>query len=482
MRDADYIQLHGIDLRASENRQRGSSAHILLAVIGVLCGATAFLASEIGVLNVRSSELVAIVLGAMLLPLIFMDPIHLLLVVLLIAPISPEREIMGLSIRYQDFLIPLLALGCLYGYLSHRRDRLKLRGLWPVWLYLGYATFSTLLGYLLASGGHQPDVMYLLKAIELGLLTICTAFAIQRRENLRWVLLTIFAATLIMVAQLDFSVSVGGRLDGSIFGEQANVLSVYLVLVLCLLLGFLDRAREPLTFIVLVLLCGVVAYAILATKSRTGLSGLAVTSLAGIFLMRRRLFLIAGLIAGSIALLTRVDLLERAAGLGAPIGYTYDASYQARLRAYDQILQRISSDPVTFVLGEGRGVETLSWADTQWGIELLYGGMIGLLVFIVLAVAVLFYALGLWKRTGKDHSIIGAVATGTAMAVIASVVTCFGLTSWSAIRCGELIFVVLGIAVATDRIYRTERALSQVEQDDSHPWSRRQKTRSLSDT
>lgn len=471
MRDADYLRLHGNALGELTYRRKGARAHIVLAVTGVLAAIGFYFADNLGLIDARSSELVAMVLVAMVLPLVFLDPAHLVTVIILIAPISPEIHINGIALRFHDPLIPLLVFGTLFQQAREHARMLRLRFVMPLWVYGLFGVFVTALGLAHSPYGNEPNVFYALKSLQFVVLALCAASVLRTRAQITLALVAAIVAASIVALQLEETAGVA-RLSGVLLNEQSNVLALYLAIVTCMLLGVLDRVKEPLTVIFLTVLSIVAIIAVLETKSRTGYVGLGVGLLIGLVVMRRKLVPLVSLAATIGLLVVNQSYLDRARGVLAAVGIGHDSSYAARLSAYDQIWLRLWMDPQVFLFGEGRGSETLSWADTQWGIEMLYSGLLGLGIFIVLSVGAFLFALSLWRRSRGDKGSLGAVATGGTMAMAAALISCFGLTSWSAIRCGEIIFIVLGLLIACDRILRTEVAMKHISGERSHPWSR----------
>lgn len=456
------------------SERRGSGAHLVLSMVGVFVALALVFSHYTGIVEIRSAELVVASVAAILLPLIFLDPIHLLLVWVLIAPMSPEREVFGMPLRYQDPLSVLLVAGVVMHKLRSHASLPPLRGHRPVFMYMLYALIVTAIGSVFLINGKTPEWPYAFKAVQLGLIAVCAGAIVTQRRHLVWICVAMVCSMAVVITQIDHSratvLESGTRLMGRIFNEQANVLSLYLALVFAMMLGLLDRAKEPLTILLMLLIVFAAGVGVLETRSRTGVAAAAVICLLGVFMMRRKVFPIAAIALGLTAVFLRDDLVARFSGLGAVVGIEQDSSYAARLSAYGLIWWRVTLGTAPFLIGEGRGSETLSFADTQWGIELLYGGVIGVVVFAVMAFTAFGVAFRVWRRTRHDEGILGAVSLGCVMALGAAIVSTQGLTSWSAIRCAEVIFLVVGLAIACDRIFRIEHAIAQSNGDLHQPW------------
>jgi hypothetical protein len=198
-------------------------------------------------------------------------------------------------------------------------------------------------------------------------------------------------------------------------------------------------------------------YFVLQTQSRTSYISMGAVTIVGLFVMRKKWVPLLVLCGGVIALLLQPDLWERFKGAGAVIGITDDPSFASRERAYGIIWDRLTYTTSGTVFGGGRGVYELSFADTQWGIELLYGGVAGLALMIMVVLATLWLAFKLWKTAHKRDDILGAMSVGGILSMTAAAMSTFGLTSWSAIRCGEIIFIVIGLVMAAERLLAFEK-------------------------
>ena len=138
------------------------------------------------------------------------------------------------------------------------------------------------------------------------------------------------------------------------------------------------------------------------------------------------------------------------------VGLNPDSSYDARLDAYSVIWRYTTASVSGFFFGGGRGTYSLSYADTQWGTELLYGGVTGLIIMLALSFAVIRRSIIVWKKCVGRKDGIGAASVACLVSLSAAVVSEFGLASWSAIRTGETIFILLGVLMAVQRMLWVE--------------------------
>lgn len=466
----------------ADQERRSGRLHMGLAVLCVGLAVILVAARAADLIEAKNTLLVVCAMGLLLLPLVFVDPLHGLMVYAVLAPMSPEADVgTGIKIRVQDPLIAVILLGVIVQELRGRYSTPPLPLKRPLFIYAAFAVFSSAIAFLVlpVESDYPPNVFFVLKLIQFIILAMCVALSIKHSRHI-WMLTGALMVGFMMQSVLlkfsgpDSATSVldklaGGvsqqelvRRSGTAFSEQANVLSVFLLMMICFTLGFIDRTKNLLLFIGLAILLVSAGYDFLATKSRTGYIPAIVVLVSCLFFMRRKWIAVTLILLAAFEFWRRADLWARFQSIGAVAGVSTDSSYDSRLRAYDLIWQKLTygdNSLVAIWFGGGRGSRDLSFADTQWGIELLYGGLLGVAAILLLVVAVLIRAATLWYKTYRRDDEIASVSLGALLISIVATISMLGLTSWSAIRTGELIFMSIGLIMACHRLLEVEEKL-----------------------
>ncbi|MCA8940611.1 MAG: hypothetical protein KDB07_12415 [Planctomycetes bacterium] len=441
----------------STHARRGHGFHIFLAIVGIAIALGLYVGSASGFFTQQASMLIVLCCGLILLPLIFMDPVHGLVVYALLAPISLEFQISGIELRVHDPLAVLILLGIIIQALKSSRPLPRLRCKKVLIAYALVALGVTVFGMMFMARGRPPSIFHALKVVQYVVIAIAAGLSIRTRRDLRMVVGGFIGGLVLLAAQLGWDAGyVVGRTTGAAVNEKANVLSVYLAVASAVVLGCADRVKDKMAVVGLMALMLIASYAMLLTKSRSGYASLGVVLVVSVFVMRRKFIPLSVLSLGALAFFSKEDLFARATTIGAAVGIGEDSSFDARMIAYSLIWRQTSSQPLTLLFGEGRGVEGLAYADTQWGIEFLYGGLLGLLATIAMIGGVLWFSIQTWRKSRHYSPTLGAAATAAMLAMVAASVSTFGLTSWSSIRLAEAIFIMIGVAMAADRIMRRE--------------------------
>lgn len=425
-------------------------------------GLTVALALAIGVatgaLGLESAQFFAIILAVLLIPVVFLDPVHGLMVYAVVAPVSPDIDVFGLPIRVQDPLVGVILIGAIFQALRHGNPGPPVRLRNMLFAYCAFAVFATAFAFMHSPLTREPNWAYVFKLIQFAVLALVAGYSIRSPQHILMIMGAIVAGLVLQFTRLEVPSAYGAvRLHGIGIDEQANVLSCFAVISVCAVLGIMDRTKSIGLGAVLMLILIGGCFVALETKSRTGYGSLGVVMFVGLLTMRRRAIPLTMMAAGFIALLIRPDYLMRALSAGAVVGLTEDSSYTDRLNAYGTVWDRISHGELSILFGGGRGTYSLAFADTQWGIELFYGGILGLLLFIGLVIAVLYRAIWLFRRCRGREDAMGMASVAGLLAAFAAAASCFGLTSWSAIRCGEVIFLTIGLIIGATRIAEAER-------------------------
>lgn len=375
--------------------------------------------------------------GVLTLGAALVSPLACLAALALLIPSSPQFVAFGLPMRLGD---PLVGVACLHGLRLVLRRPLRLRRLrswWDLALLAAVACLTTLIGMAFTPNGHEPALPYALKTVHIAAIAPCVLLLARSGRTRRWILGAFFAGGVLMLLQTQyFDVEYGPityvRLGAENLGEQPNILAMTALFALIALVcveGVRGHLLRILRWLVALGLC----WAIAESRSRTTWAAMAVAGLAGLLVGVRRIDLL--LLGGWCALwiLLQEEGMQRVASLAAP---SADAAMNYRQDAFQHVLYRVFQSPFTALVGEGRGVETMSYADSAYGIELLYGGLLGLGAFVVL----------LWRRLAacvRELAGNRVAAGGALMLVIASIVASIALVPLQAARTGESFMVLL---------------------------------------
>ncbi len=444
--------------------RQGGRFHISLTLASMVLALMLYVAYSFGLLDAQSSLVFAILLGILFLPLVFVDPFHGVLVYVLIAPLSPEAQVADLPIRVQDPLIGIIFLGVILRQLKVGISGPRLKMAKTLILYGLTALLATSIALMVSPLSRPPNPLYVVKLFQMISLAFIVALSIRSIQHIQMLLVVMLLGLFIQGVWTNFGLSVRGdasRLTGRVISEQANVLGVYISIVIGIGLGYLDKSKHFFITTLLFIALGLIGYSVLATKSRTSYVSLAIMLGAAFFLMRRKWVPFLYGLMGLAVFIARGDFLTRLKSIGVVIGLNEDSSYQARVNALGVIWERISRTPSGVLFGSGRGSYPLAFADTQWGTELLYGGVVGLAVMVVLVLVVLYRAALFWKKNYKRDDAMGAAAIGIFLGLLVTSVSTFGLTSWSAIRTGEITFILIGLLMACLRLTEEEDKLSR---------------------
>lgn len=429
--------------------------------IGIATGA--FLAKALGLIDAQTGAIFVIVLALLLLPLVFIDPLHGLLAFAVVAPVSPEFSLPVQGTRAQDLILCVVVLGMIVRQLRDKAVPARPSAVW--WLlilYLFYAVATTSFAYVLRPWNRPPDFSHVAKLVEYVVLAFVVGAAVRTPKDAKLLVAALIGGVVIQLSQVGVEPDAETeKLHGTGISESANVLAIYIVAAFAVTLGCLDRIKVRGVGFLLLLLLVATGYAVFSTKSRTGYLSMSIALLVGLFTMRRKFIPLLLLTGGAVAMVLRDDFFERFQTLTAIIGLSEDPSYNARIAAYSQILIKNTATVEGLLFGGGRGAVSLAYADSQWGIELAYGGFLGLLVFASLALSVLFLAIRNWRQTRDRDDILGMTGQVGILVSAVAFLSAFGLTSWSSIRCAEVIFLIIGLSMALRRMLDSETKIAE---------------------
>lgn len=361
--------------------------------------------------------------------------------------LSPEVGSGLVRLRAEDALLPLVCLGWLVHAVGVREGwaSTPLNRWLVVLLVAGFV--STSLGILRGTIPQPPlGFFFLFKRVQYLLFFFLAVQAARDPAWGRWLvgaLLVGFAATAAIGLYQRLTFGPEFIVSGVRPGERATFAAV-LVLLISVCLGMAILLRVWWQRIALLGVAVGAAVPLLYTYSRGAYVGI-LASLAFLGLRRSRALLLAMvlLLAFASAVLPE-EVQERAATIavvfGAPERTTQ--SWSARLGAWHVVVSQMLSQPL---VGYGMGALPLGWIDNELIKELYYGGVVGLLLYVLVLVGVWRVATGLTRH--GSQSWMRGLAWGFLAGFVGAMVQSITATNLTAIRSAGLFWTLAGIVV-----------------------------------
>lgn len=361
--------------------------------------------------------------------------------------LSPEVGSGLVRLRAEDVLLPIVCLGWLVHAVGARERwaSTPLNLLMVLLLLAGFV--STSLGILHGTIPQPPlGFFFLFKRIQYLLFFFLAVQAARDPAWGRWLvgaLLVGFAATAAIGLYQRLAFGPGFIVSGVRPGERATFVAV-LVLLISVCLGMAILLRVWWHRIALLGIAVGAAVPLLYTYSRGAYVGV-LASLAFLGLRRSRALLLATvlLVAFASAFLPE-EVQERAATIAVVFGTPERTtqSWSARLGAWHVVGGQMLSQPL---MGYGMGALPLGWIDNELIKELYYGGVVGLLLYVLVLVGVWRVATDL-ARHGSQSWMRG-LAWGFLAGFVGALVQSITATNLTAIRSAGLFWTLAGIVV-----------------------------------
>lgn len=385
----------------------------------------------VGTAVVVAAVLVEYRIGVLLLPLAVL--------------LSPEFGAGLVRVRLEDLLLPLVLLG----WLAHAAAS---RGKWAstplnAWILLlllsGLA--STSLGIFRGTIPQPPlGFFFLFKRVQYLLLFFLAVQAARDPVWGRWLvgaLLVGFAATAAVGLYQRLAFGPEFIVSGVRPGERATFAAV-LVLLISVSFGMAVALRVWWHRLALLAVGLAAAVPLLYTYSRGAYVGM-LAALAFLGLRRSRALLVATILMVVFAsVLLPEEVHERASTIavvfGAPERTTQ--SWAARVGAWHMVVSQIVMQPL---VGYGMGSLPLGWIDNELVKELYYGGVVGLILYVLVLAGVWRVAkrVALEGREGWARALAWGFLAGFVGAMVQSVTA----TNLTAIRSAGLFWLVAGV-------------------------------------
>jgi O-antigen ligase len=321
----------------------------------------------------------------------------------------------------------------------------------PIFTYSGIIVIATLLGVLFGNVQPVRGFFFSLKYIEFFVVYFITVNCIQNEDQLRRLLITMFAtcaiSAIIGIAQIPSGERVAAPFEGK-FGEP-NTFGGYLVLMLALVLSMALTKPSGKSRIGWTTFAFLIFVPLLFTLSRTSWLAAVPMLFTLVYFSPRRLVLIAAL-ALSLAfgatilpqpVINRFNYTFRSQvdrGQVALAGARLDTSTSARIESWDMGYQSWLKQPFL-----GYGARGFGFIDAQYVRVLVETGLFGLAAFIWLLWRILEEARRTYHRCrGTRYE---GFALGYFAGFIAMVTHCIGANTFIIVRIMEPFWFLTGI-------------------------------------
>jgi len=369
----------------------------------------------------------------------------------------------GLTLRLDDFL--LLIIGFSW-FLS--TAVIKERGLFlktPLNRYIAAyfiaCLLATIIGYMMGRVKGAAGIFFVLKYFEYYVVYFMAVNYLKEKKQMERLVWAMLIVCLVVCAISIYQIPSGVRVSAPFEGEtgEPNTLGGYLVLILSLVLGLLFNNYGTknqkyflggLVFFILITLA--------ATLSRSSWLALGPMLLALIWFSKRKFVVVIPLIFLVIlsAFLLPSGVKERALytffqpkeeGQLVVGGVRIDTSTSARLTSWKNVLTRdFIQQPLI-----GYGVTGYSFIDAQYPRVLAETGLLGLIFFIALLIAIYRNALNAWRRYVDDPFYLG-VSTGFLAGFFAMLTHAIGANTFIIVRIMEPFWFLTAIVIMIPQI------------------------------
>jgi hypothetical protein len=438
-------------------------ATIIVAVAGTAFALLAGLAAQrMGVVAVAG------VIGLGLAAAAFIDLRITLLAIVPAMVMLPELPL-ALPVRTEDLLIAPLAAAWLtrlaLGYESLPKTRLN----WPLFAIVIVELAAVLWGVYRGTAGIAAELysatFFFLKTLEVTLMYFIVISAIRSERDLRLFTYVFCAAgaALGVWGIFERGAGAGEPITGPAGHGGYSLLGLTFVVLLAVLASLYLTQRSRLPRLLLALAAAPVAYSLLFTFSRQSYVGGAAAIAAIVWVRRRRLIVLALLLALALPLVVPEVVQERAESIvtNAPDPLTGTRPYATRVNVLRQRLPEVLSQSP--LIGLGLAALPPGFLDNQYLLVLYYTGLIGLAVFLWLlwtAARTSFDAVRSLKGGSRGLALAWFAATlGLAVAGLAG-------SPFVAVRVRQVYWFLAALAVAA------VRTASDREPDERRPQAR----------
>ena len=420
-------------------------------------------------IGVALAAVVALLLGL----ICFMNPaigLYILIGAMLLGPQFGTGDVAGegvrgrgMTLRLDDFLLLIIGFSWFLNTAINKETVLFLKT--PLNRYIAYyfiiCLISTLIGYMMGRVRGAAGIFFVLKYFEYYIVFFMAVNYLKEKEQmerLTWAMLLVcFIVCLIAISQIPSGIRVSAPFEGE--RGEPNTLGGYLVLMLSIVLGLLfsnyGTVKKKLFLGSLIFF---ILLALAATLSRSSWLALVPMILALIWFSQRKLLVVIPII-----LLVAVSLLLMPPAVKDRALYTFtqkpgqgqvkvgglriDTSTSARLISWQEVLTRdFIKQPLL-----GYGVTGYVFVDAQYPRVLAETGLVGLLLFLALLVAIYRNARQTRRLYTEDPFYIG-ISTGYLAGFFAMLTHGIGANTFIIVRIMEPFWFLTAIIIMIPQI------------------------------
>ncbi|MEK6693351.1 MAG: O-antigen ligase family protein [Nitrospirota bacterium] len=380
---------------------------------------------------------------------------------------TPAREI---SLRLEDFLLPLLILGWFARIAVYKDVQLFSKTPYnkPIIVYIFLSIFATGLGYISGRVSILSGSLFILKYIEYFMIFFIVANYVKDEEEIKRlgtaILITSFLISVYAIYQIPSGERVTAPFEGR-YGGEPNTLGGYLVLMISITLGLALTLKEGLKRLLLVGLLLLQSVSLLYSLSRSSWLGL--IPMYGILFVlseRKRDLLFGGIIALLLLVVLSPAVVserysstfqespgfERTVRIGR---LTFDPSASERITGFKDAIKAWKKKPVL-----GYGVTGKGFIDGQYFRILVEVGLVGLAVFLWLVYTIL---KNLWLSfSASSDPYLRGLSLGLIAGTAGILVHSIGANSFIIVRIMEPYWLLVGLVFSAYRLNKYKQSIS----------------------
>lgn len=399
--------------------------------------------------------------GAVALPLVlFLSLLDLkigLAVFPFVVALSPEFDYGSVTLRLEDFLLPILLLVWIMRQVFLKEKFVSSGISVPLLVYFLVVTLATAFGVSLGKVEILDTLFRLVKYVQYLLLFYLVMSTLRSRKEVTtfaWLLLAAGGVAGVY-GSLQHHLSSTGVVTGPP-GEDYNIFAGYLLIHLIMAISLLVSEIPFSQKVVILILAAPVAYALPYTFSRTSY----VAILAGLIFLGlhryRPLLGVSLLLILSYQFLFPSDVVERISSIWQIFaGESAPSAFLARIETWKWYVPNIF---FTYpFLGLGLGSATLS-IDSEYLRTILESGIFGLCAFVWLIITL--FRIGREVERQEEDPFCNALAMGFLAVVVSLSVHAIGATSFSTIRTMEAFWFLTGLVLV---LYNSKKGEQMLE-------------------
>jgi O-antigen ligase len=374
----------------------------------------------------------------------------------------------GLTLRLEDFLLAFIGLSWLA-----RTAVDKTKGIFrktplnqPIAAYILACFLATLWGKFSGHVQGKAGFFFVLKYFEYMIVFFMVVNYVDSAHQAKRLLFCLFLTCFIVSIYGLIQIPGGGRVSAPFEGARGepNTFGGYLLLMGAVAAALIDHLKDMRVRLGLAVLLVVLLVSLLYTQSRASYLAVIPAYLTFSLLSRRRFYLIAGLI---ITLALSPVIIPRVAK--ERIAFTFkqpeakgqiqfgkvrlDTSASARIIGYKQSLSDWRKRPIL-----GYGVIGHHFMDAQYPRILVETGIIGMLAFLWLMLALFRVGIITWRNSHDD--LLRGLSVGLIAGLVGLLVHAIGANTFIIVRIMEPFWCLTGIIIALTLIDEENKQVS----------------------